>query len=42
MRIATRIREVKQVKKAQGKFTGGKRAFDCDVIDGVKVPPEDE
>ena len=41
-RIATRIREVKQLKKAQGKFTGGKRAFGYDVIDGVKVPREDE
>jgi DNA invertase Pin-like site-specific DNA recombinase len=41
-RIATRIREVKQLKKAQGKFTGGKRAFGFDVIDGVKVPREDE
>ena len=41
-RIATRIREVKQLKKAQGKFTGGRRAFGFDVIDGVKVPREDE
>ena len=41
-RIATRIREVKQLKKSQGKFTGGKRAFGYDVIDGVKVPREDE
>ena len=41
-RIATRIREVKQLKKAQGKFTGGRRAFGYDVIDGVKVPREDE
>ena len=41
-RIAARIREVKQLKKAQGKFTGGKRAFGYDVIDGVKVPREDE
>lgn len=37
-RIAARIREVKQLKKAQGKFTGGKRAFGFEVVDGVKVP----
>lgn len=41
-RIATRIREVKQLKKAQGKFTGGKRAFGYDVVDGVKLPRADE
>lgn len=41
-RIATRIREVKQLKKAQGKFTGGKRAFGFDVVDGVKVARSDE
>lgn len=41
-RIATRIREVKQMKKAQGKFTGGRRAYGYDVIDGDKVPREDE
>jgi putative DNA-invertase from lambdoid prophage Rac len=41
-RIANRIREVKQLQKAQGKFTGGRRAFGYDVVDGVKVPREDE
>ena len=41
-RIATRIREVKQMQKAQGKFTGGRRAFGYEVTDGVKVPREDE
>ena len=41
-RIAARIREVKQLKKAQGKFTGGKRAFGYEVIDGIKTPREDE
>jgi len=41
-RIATRIREVKQLKKSQGKFTGGKRAFGYDVIDERKVPRADE
>ncbi len=34
--------QVKQLKKAQGKFTGGRRAFGYDVIDSVKVPREDE
>ena len=33
---------MKRLKKAQGKFTGGKRAFGYDVIDGIKVPQEDE
>ena len=33
---------MKQLKKSQGKFTGGRRAFGYDVIDGVKVPREDE
>lgn len=41
-RIAARIREVKQLKKSQGKFTGGRRAFGYDVVDGVKIPREDE
>ena len=41
-RIATRIREVKQMKKAQGKFTGGRRAFGYNVVDGMKMPREDE
>ncbi len=41
-RIATRIREVKQIKKAQGKFTGGRRAFGYKVVDSMKVPKPDE
>ncbi len=41
-RIAARIREVKQLKKVQGKFTGGRRAFGYNIINGVKVPREDE
>jgi DNA invertase Pin-like site-specific DNA recombinase len=41
-RIATRIREVKQLKKSQGKFTGGKAGFGYEVIDGVKVAKKDE
>lgn len=41
-RIANRIREVKQLQKAQGKFTGGRRAFGYDIVDGLKVPRDDE
>ena len=41
-RIATRIREVKQLQKAQGRFTGGRRAFGFDVVDGVKVAKQEE
>lgn len=41
-RIATRIREVKQLKRAQGKFTGGKRAFGYDIVEGIKTPKADE
>ncbi len=41
-RIAARIREVKQLKKTQGKFTGGKRAFWYEVVEGVKIPLPDE
>jgi putative DNA-invertase from lambdoid prophage Rac len=41
-RIATRIREVKQIKKSQGKFTGGRAGFGYEVIDGVKVAKKDE
>ena len=41
-RIATRIREVKQIKKSQGKFTGGKAGFGYEVIDGVKVANKDQ
>jgi putative DNA-invertase from lambdoid prophage Rac len=41
-RIATRIREVKQIKKAQGKFTGGKAGFGYEVLDGVKKAKKDE
>ena len=37
-RIATRIREVKQMQKAQGKFVGGRRAFGYDILEGYKVP----
>lgn len=41
-RIASRIKEVKQLKKAQGLFTGGKRAFGYNVVSGIKVPRSDE
>jgi DNA invertase Pin-like site-specific DNA recombinase len=41
-RIATRIREVKQMQKSQGKFVGGRRAFGYEIIDGLKVPKNDE
>lgn len=41
-RISTLIREVKELKKVKGKFTGGNRDFGYDVIEGVKVPREDE
>ncbi len=41
-RIATRIREVKQMQKAQGKFVGGRRAFGYQIVDGRKQEREDE
>lgn len=41
-RIGARIREVKQLKKSQGKFTGGRRAFGYDIVAGCKVPRQDE
>jgi putative DNA-invertase from lambdoid prophage Rac len=41
-RIASRISEVKQFRKAQGYFVGGRRGFGFDVIDGKKVPNEAE
>ena len=41
-RIATGMREVKQMQKMQGKFCGGRRAFGYAIVDGVKVPKDDE
>lgn len=41
-RIASRISEVKQMRKAQGYFVGGRRGFGFDVVDGIKVPNEAE
>lgn len=37
-RIASRISEVKQMRKAQGYFVGGRRGFGYNVVDSVKVP----
>lgn len=37
-----RISEVKQMRKAQGYFVGGRRGFGFDVVDGKKVPNETE
>jgi DNA invertase Pin-like site-specific DNA recombinase len=41
-RIASRISEVKQLRKSQGYFVGGRRAFGFDVVEGKKVPNEAE
>lgn len=41
-RIASRISEVKQTRKAQGYFVGGRRGFGFDVVDGRKVPNDAE
>jgi DNA invertase Pin-like site-specific DNA recombinase len=41
-RIASRISEVKQMRKAQGYFVGGRRAFGYEVVEGIKVPNEAE
>jgi DNA invertase Pin-like site-specific DNA recombinase len=41
-RIASRISEVKQMRKAQGYFVGGRRGFGFDVIEGKKVANEAE
>lgn len=37
-RIASRISEVKQLRKSQGFYVGGRRGFGFDVVDGKKVP----
>ena len=36
-RIASRISEVKQMRKAQGYYVGGRRGFGFDVVEGRKV-----
>ena len=41
-RIASRIKEVKQRRKADGYFVGGRRGFGFDVIDGKKVLNQEE
>ena len=41
-RIATRIKEVKQRRKAEGFYIGGRRGFGFDVVDGIKVPNAEE
>lgn len=41
-RIATRIKEVKQRRKAEGFYIGGRRGFGFNVVDGIKVPNTEE
>lgn len=41
-RIATRIKEVKQRRKADGFYIGGRRGFGFDIVDGIKVPNIEE
>lgn len=41
-RIASRISEVKQMRKSQGYFVGGRRGFGFNVVDGKKVPNKKE
>ncbi len=41
-RIASRISEVKQMRKSQGYFVGGRRGFGFNVVDGKKVPNQKE
>ncbi|MFT7228852.1 MAG: putative DNA-invertase from lambdoid prophage Rac [Methylophilaceae bacterium] len=42
-RIATRIREVKQINKSKEKITGGKAKFGYEVKDGVRLAkPNDQ
>ena len=41
-RIATRIKEVKQRRKDEGFYIGGRRGFGFNVVEGVKVPNIEE
>jgi DNA invertase Pin-like site-specific DNA recombinase len=41
-RIASRISEVKQMRKSQGYFVGGRREFGFNVVEGKKVPNRKE
>jgi len=41
-RIASRISEVKQMRKSQGYYVGGRRGFGFNVVEGKKVPNRKE
>ena len=41
-RIASRISEVKLMRKIQGYFVGGRRGFGFNVVEGKKVPNQKE
>jgi DNA invertase Pin-like site-specific DNA recombinase len=41
-RIGTRIREVKQMKKLEGKFVGGRKPFGFKIVDGIKQIKEED
>ena len=41
-RIATRIKEVKQRRKDEGFYIGGRRGFGFDVVEGIKVTNVEE
>ena len=41
-RVATRIKEVKQRRRADGYFVGGRRGFGFNVVDGKKEPNKEE
>lgn len=41
-RIAARIREVKELRRSQGKFLGGKAAFGYKIVNGMKVKKRGE
>jgi putative DNA-invertase from lambdoid prophage Rac len=41
-RIATRIKEVKQRRKDEGFYVGGRRGFGFNVVEGIKVPNVEE
>ena len=41
-RIATRIKEVKQRRKDEGFYIGGRRGFGFDVVEGIKVSNVEE
>lgn len=41
-RIASRISEVKQMRKSQGFYVGGRRGFGFNIVEGKKVPNRKE